>query len=81
MRSSFGGRYLLNANQTVDYPLVEVEDGTITAIRSLGREEFERVPDHSDSPTPQSSLHMSISICMVVRAGTLWKRLRTPSLR
>jgi N-acetylglucosamine-6-phosphate deacetylase len=45
MRSSFGGRYLLNANQTVDYPLVEVEDGTITAIRSLGREEFERVPD------------------------------------
>lgn len=44
MRSSIVGRYLFNSGQTLDYPLVEVEDGTISAIRSLSRDEFEKAP-------------------------------------
>ena len=42
MRSSIAGRYLFNSGETLDYPLVEIEDGIVTAIRSLSRDEFER---------------------------------------
>ena len=44
MRSSVAGRYLLNSGQTFEYPLVEMEDGVITAIRSLSSDEYEGTP-------------------------------------
>lgn len=44
MRSSIVGRYLFNTGDTLDYPLIEVEDGVVSAIRGLGREDFEKIP-------------------------------------
>jgi len=44
MRSSIAGRYLFNSGETVEYPLIEIEDGVVAAIRSLSRDEFERTP-------------------------------------
>ena len=44
MPSSIVGRYLFNSGDTLDYPLIEIEDGTVTAIRQLSREDFERIP-------------------------------------
>ena len=42
MRSSVGGRYLFSSGHTLEYPLIAIEDGTITSIRSLSRDEFEK---------------------------------------
>lgn len=44
MQSSIAARYLFNSGGMVEYPLVEIEDGTVTAVRSLSREECERMP-------------------------------------
>ena len=44
MRSSIASRYLFSSGQTLEYPLLEIEDGTITAVRSLSRDEFEKIP-------------------------------------
>jgi N-acetylglucosamine-6-phosphate deacetylase len=41
MRSSIAGRYLLSAGRKLEYPLLEIEDGTFTSIRSLSRSEYE----------------------------------------
>jgi N-acetylglucosamine-6-phosphate deacetylase len=43
MRSSIVGRYLFNSGDTLDYPLIEIEDGTVSAVRSLSRDEFEGI--------------------------------------
>lgn len=44
MRSSIVGRCLINSGHKLDYPLIEIEDGVVSAIRSLRRDEFERFP-------------------------------------
>lgn len=44
MRISIVGRYLCSAGHTVEYPQVEIEDGIVTAIHSLSRDEYERAP-------------------------------------
>jgi N-acetylglucosamine-6-phosphate deacetylase len=43
MRSSIVGRHLISSRDTLDYPLIEIEDGTVVAIRSLSRNEFEKI--------------------------------------
>jgi N-acetylglucosamine-6-phosphate deacetylase len=42
MRSSVGGRHLFSSGHTLEYPLIAIEDGIITSIRSLSRDEFEK---------------------------------------
>lgn len=44
MRSSIAGRYLVNSGETLEYPLIEIEDGRVAAIRSLSRDEYEKTP-------------------------------------
>jgi N-acetylglucosamine-6-phosphate deacetylase len=43
MRSSIVGRYLFNSGDTLDYPFVEIEDGIVSALRSLSRDEFDKI--------------------------------------
>src|SRR6201996_1996175 len=42
MRSSVGGRYLFSSGHTVEYPLIAIEDGIVTSIRSLSPDEYEK---------------------------------------
>jgi N-acetylglucosamine-6-phosphate deacetylase len=44
MRSSVAGQYLFNSGQTLEYPLIEMEDGVVTAVRGLSRDEYEKTP-------------------------------------
>lgn len=44
MRGSIAGRYLFSSGNTLEYPLIEIEDGTVTALRSLSKEEYEKTP-------------------------------------
>lgn len=44
MRSTVGGRYLVGSSHSLEYPLIEIEDGTITSIRGMSRDEFDKAP-------------------------------------
>ena len=41
MRSSVAGRYLFSSGRTLEYPLIEVEDGIVASVRGVSKAEYE----------------------------------------